>query len=63
MTATDLPNAEALAARATRAIGLARETFDIEAAAVVGLKARIGPDFGRAVALMLQVRGRVVVKL
>ncbi len=61
MTATDLPNAEALAARATRAIGLARETFDIEAAAVVGLKARIGPDFGRAVALMLQVRGRVVV--
>ena len=58
MTVNDPPAADASAARA---IALARETFDIEAAAVAGLKGRIGPEFGRAVALMLQVRGRVVV--
>ncbi len=58
MTVNDPPAADA---SAERAIALARETFDIEAAAVAGLKGRIGPEFGRAVALMLQVRGRVVV--
>ncbi len=58
MTVIDQPAADISAARA---IALARETFDIEAAAVAGLKLRIGPEFGRAVALMLQVRGRVVV--
>ena len=58
MTAIDQPAADALAARA---IALACETFDIEAAAVAGLKGRIGPSFGRAVAMMLGVRGRVVV--
>ncbi len=44
-----------------QALRLARETLDIEAAAVVGLKARLGDGFVRAVALMLAARGRVVV--
>ncbi|TFZ06780.1 KpsF/GutQ family sugar-phosphate isomerase [Ramlibacter henchirensis] len=44
-----------------QALRLARETFDIEAAAVLGLKARTGDAFVRAVQAMLQVRGRVVV--
>ena len=46
---------------AARALRLAQETFDIEAAAVQGLKARTGEAFARAVEAMLQVRGRVVV--
>ena len=44
-----------------RALRLAQETFDIEAAAVLGLKARTGEAFARAVEKMLHVRGRVVV--
>ena len=44
-----------------RALQLARETFDIEADAVLGLKARIGDTFASAVEAMLEVRGRVVV--
>jgi arabinose-5-phosphate isomerase len=48
------PNAE-------RAIALAKETFDIEAAAVLGLKKRIGPEFVKAVAMVLATHGRVVV--
>lgn len=47
--------------QAERAIFLAQETLDIEAAAVLGLKARIGAAFGQAVAMILQVQGRVVV--
>ncbi len=39
----------------------ARLTFDIEAAAVLGLKARVGPSFVAAVRQILEVRGRVVV--
>lgn len=39
----------------------ARETFDIEAAAVLGLKQRLGPSFVEAVQRMFAVRGRVVV--
>lgn len=46
---------------ADQALRLARETFDIEAAAVQGLKARTGEAFVRAVETMLSVRGRVVV--
>ena len=46
---------------AAQALRLAQETFDIEAAAVLGLKARTGEAFARAVELMLGVRGRVVV--
>jgi arabinose-5-phosphate isomerase len=44
-----------------RALRLAQETFDIEAAAVLGLKARTGESFARAVQTILDVRGRVVV--
>jgi arabinose-5-phosphate isomerase len=44
-----------------QAIRLAQETLDIEAAAVLGLKARVGEAFTRAAKLMLDVRGRVVV--
>ncbi|RYF32729.1 MAG: KpsF/GutQ family sugar-phosphate isomerase [Comamonadaceae bacterium] len=39
----------------------ARTTFDIEAAAVLGLKDRVGPSFVEAVDKILNVRGRVVV--
>ena len=46
---------------AERALRLARETLDIEAEAVLGLRRRLGADFARAVALMLAVSGRVVV--
>jgi arabinose-5-phosphate isomerase len=46
---------------ADQALRLARETFDIEAAAVQGLKARTGEAFVRAVETILSVRGRVVV--
>jgi len=44
-----------------RALKLAQETFDIEAAAVLGLKQRTGDAFARAVEKMMNVRGRVVV--
>ncbi len=46
---------------AARALRLAQETFEIEAAAVLGLRARTGEAFARAVEAMLRVRGRVVV--
>ena len=47
-----------------RALQLARETFDIEANALLGLKARQGEGFANAVRAMLalaETRGRVVV--
>jgi len=44
-----------------RALQLARDTLDIEARALVGLKARQGDGFTRAVAAMLACKGRVVV--
>src|SRR5437867_4203618 len=46
---------------AARALDLAHQTLDIESAALVGLKARLGASFARAVEAMLAVRGRVVV--
>jgi arabinose-5-phosphate isomerase len=46
---------------AEQALRLARETFDIEAAAVLGLKSRVGEPFAQAVQAILAVRGRVVV--
>jgi arabinose-5-phosphate isomerase len=46
---------------ASRAMTLARETLDIEAAALLGLKQHIGPDFVQVTRLMLAVQGRVVV--
>ena len=42
-------------------LALARKTFEIEAAAVLGLSSRVGPEFAGAVALMLACTGRVVV--
>ncbi|MEJ7930292.1 KpsF/GutQ family sugar-phosphate isomerase [Ramlibacter sp. AN1015] len=44
-----------------RALKLAHETFDIEAAAIQGLKLRTGDAFGKAVAAILALSGRVVV--
>lgn len=49
------------ALQADSAIRLAHETLDIEAAAIQGLKERIGNAFVHAVEMMLAVRGRVVV--
>ena len=49
------------ASPAQRAIALAHETLDIEAAAVLGLKSRVGAAFAQAVAMVLSVQGRVVV--
>ncbi len=46
---------------AARALRLAHETFEIEAAAVLGLRERLGASFQQAVAAALRVRGRVVV--
>ena len=46
---------------AERALRLARETFDIESKALLGLKARQGEGFTRAVLAILQCTGRVVV--
>ncbi len=46
---------------AEQALTLARKTFEIEAAAVLGLAGRVGPEFAQAVQLMLACRGRVVV--
>ena len=46
---------------ASRALALARKTFDIEASAVLALAARVGPEFGEAIAVMLSCKGRVVV--
>ncbi len=40
---------------------LVRETLDIEAEAISGLKARLNDGFARAVSMMLAVKGRVVV--
>ena len=47
--------------RISRSVFLAHKTLDIEAAAILGLKARIGAAFGQAVEMMLHVQGRVVV--
>ena len=46
---------------AGKALAFARKTFEIEAAAVLGLASRIGPEFAEAVRIMLACQGRVVV--
>jgi len=46
---------------APQLLQLARDTLDIEAAALQGLKARLDERFVRAVNMMLEVQGRVVV--
>ena len=45
----------------SRALALARQTFDIEAQAVLGLKARVGAGFVGTVERILALDGRVVV--
>ena len=44
-----------------KAQALARKTFEIEAAAVLGLAGRVGPEFAEAVRIMLGCKGRVAV--
>ncbi|WP_296494143.1 KpsF/GutQ family sugar-phosphate isomerase [Rhodoferax sp.] len=56
-----VPSPPAPAFDADRAMALALETLDIEAAALLGLKPHIGADFVQVVRLMLAVQGRVVV--
>ncbi len=51
----------ATAAQPDAMLARARVTFDIEAAAVLGLKQRVGASFVEAVRKILDVRGRVVV--
>ncbi|MCW5221146.1 KpsF/GutQ family sugar-phosphate isomerase [Verminephrobacter aporrectodeae] len=46
---------------AEQALRLARATFEIEAAALTGLARRVDAAFARAVQLVLQTRGRMVV--
>ncbi len=55
------PDASRPAVQPERVLQLAQDTFDIEAAAILGLKRRIGPGFPQAVEAILAVRGRVVV--
>ena len=55
------PLAPAGIADPARVLRLAQEALDIEAAAIQGLRARVGDAFVQAVARMLAVRGRVVV--
>ena len=61
MTLPTAPSAAAPAFDAERALSLAARTLDIEAAALGGVKSRLGTDFTRAVGLVLGCRGRVVV--
>ena len=49
------------AQQARQAEQLARQTFEIEAAAVLGLASRVGPAFSQAVQIVLACSGRVVV--
>jgi arabinose-5-phosphate isomerase len=46
---------------AGQVLSLAKKTFEIEAAAVLGLAARVGDEFVQAVSLIVACPGRVVV--
>jgi arabinose-5-phosphate isomerase len=59
--ATTELHAPATPGAAPDAVAVAREVFDIEAAAVAGLARRVGESFRAAVALIVACRGRVVV--
>jgi arabinose-5-phosphate isomerase len=50
-----------MAFNSAQALQLARDTLDIEAQALLGLKTRLDDRFAQAVHLMLNVQGRVVV--
>lgn len=54
-------NADPVKLDAGQVLNLARKTFEIEAAAVLGLAQRLGGEFAEAVELILACRGRVVV--
>jgi len=56
-----LSSARIAEAAATRALAMAHATFDIEAAAVLGLKSQVGEAFVHAVETILALSGRVVV--
>ena len=56
-----LPDPTVRAFNAQQAIRLASETFEIEAAAVLGLRDKLDHRFASAVQMVLGVRGRVVV--
>jgi len=56
-----LPSARIAQTAATRALAMAHATFDIEAAAVLGLKSQVGEAFVHAVETILALSGRVVV--
>ena len=50
-----------MAFNSAQALQLARDTLDIEAQALLGLKSRLDDRFAQAVQMMLNVQGRVVV--
>lgn len=52
---------QARAASAQRALDLARQTFDIEATAILGLKDQLNEAFVQTVTAILSISGRVVV--
>jgi len=58
MTASSLP---VRSFQAQRALDLAKEVFDIEAAAVLGLKNRLNAGFTQTIEKILALQGRVVV--
>jgi len=58
MTASSLP---VRGFQAQRALDLAKEAFDIEAAAVLGLKNRLNAGFTQTIEKILALQGRVVV--
>ncbi|MEJ8835606.1 KpsF/GutQ family sugar-phosphate isomerase [Ramlibacter sp. AN1133] len=60
VAATSLPEQQA-SFEPARVMRLARETLQIESAALLGLESRLGESFVQAVQAMLTVRGRVVV--
>jgi arabinose-5-phosphate isomerase len=55
------PKAQERLVDSSKVIGLARDTLEIEAGAVLGLRKRVGEDFAKAVRMMLNVPGRIVV--
>jgi arabinose-5-phosphate isomerase len=55
------PKAQERLVDSSKVIGLARDTLEIEAGAVLGLRNRVGEDFAKAVRMMLNVPGRIVV--
>lgn len=55
------PMNDLTAEQAAKTLALAAKTLTTEADAILALRARLGPEFVRAVQSILSVRGRVVV--